>query len=214
VRNNVKDFLAVLFKLTDCPEPIVEIGSFQVQGQEGYADMRPLFKGKVFIGCDMRRGPGVDQVEDVHALSFRDSEVGTVLLVDALEHIEDPLRAVHEIHRVLRPEGLLVLSSVMYFPIHDVPMDYWRFTPAAFLLLLRLFAKRSVFYQGNPLFPHTLFGVGWKRGPELDEEALLKALSYRTSRYPHDVDAEAVKRQYPDSLFIQAYRLLDKDFRL
>ena len=59
------------------PEPIVEIGAFQVSGQEAIADLRPIFPGKRYIGCDMQPGPGVDRIEDIHALSFASGEVGT-----------------------------------------------------------------------------------------------------------------------------------------
>ena len=49
-----------------------EFGSFQVEGQEGYANLRGMFPGKVYVGCDMRPGPGVDRVEDVSAINEPD----------------------------------------------------------------------------------------------------------------------------------------------
>src|SRR5262249_28602937 len=54
------------------PEPVLEIGSFQVAGQEAIGDLRPLFAGREFLGIDARPGPGVDQVADVQALPFPD----------------------------------------------------------------------------------------------------------------------------------------------
>lgn len=67
-----------------------------------------------------------------------------------------------DIYRILRPDGIVVMSSHMNFPIHNYPFDYWRYTPAAFDLLVRSFAARAVFYQGDPLAPHTVFAIARK----------------------------------------------------
>ena len=64
MRDHNKAFCNLVAKTLDCPDPIVEFGSYQVEGQEGYANLRALFSGKEYVGCDMRPGPGVDRVED------------------------------------------------------------------------------------------------------------------------------------------------------
>ena len=68
----------------DLPEPILEIGSYQVAGQEEIANLRSLFPGKEYIGIDARPGPGVDVVADVEELPFSDASIGTV---DRHEHL-------------------------------------------------------------------------------------------------------------------------------
>ncbi len=118
-------------------EPIYEFGSFQVPEQMGFADLRPLFHDKEYLGCDMREGPGVDKVLNIHALDLPPESVGMVLCFDTLEHVEYPRTALEEIHRVIKPGGIVVISSVMNFPIHDYPYDYWRFTPEAFKSILK-----------------------------------------------------------------------------
>ena len=145
-------------------EPLVEIGARAAAGQEGVADIRPIFGAAEHIGCDLQAGPGVDRVEDVHHLSFADGSVGTVVCLETLEHVADPLRAVREMHRVLRPGGVLAISSLMFFPIHEHPHDYWRFTPEGFGLLLEPFESSLVVAQGWELLPQGVFGVGVK-GP-------------------------------------------------
>ena len=69
-----------------------------------------------------------------------------------------------EIHRILKPGGMVIMSSVMKFPIHDYPSDYWRFTPKAFELLLRRFAVYEVAFDGDPEFPEGMYGFGIKGG--------------------------------------------------
>lgn len=143
-------------------EPIYEIGSYRVEGQEEFANLRPFFPGMVYVGCDMRQGLGVDRIEDVHSLKIKSNSVGTVLIMDTLEHVENVHQAMDEIYRVLKPKGMVIMSSVMNFPIHDYPSDYWRFTPKAFELLLRRFDYYEVEFDGDPSFPEGVYGFGIK----------------------------------------------------
>ena len=145
-------------------EPLVEIGARAAEGQEDLADVRAVFGATEHIGCDIRPGPGVDRIEDVHRLTFASESVGTVVALETLEHVADPIRAVQEMWRVLRPGGVLAISSLMFFPIHEHPSDYWRFTPEAFALLLEPFESSWVVAQGCSYLPEGIFGVGVK-GP-------------------------------------------------
>lgn len=162
MRQIVHDFIADVAEQFDLAEPIVEIGSRPAAGQEDGPLLRDIFPGRQFIGCDLFDGPNVDRVEDVHRLSFPDETVGSVVSVDTLEHVGDPLRAVAEMHRVLKPGGVCAIASVMFFHIHEHPWDYWRFTPQGFGLLLAPFATSEVISHGHPLLPETVMGVGIK----------------------------------------------------
>lgn len=170
MRTSIKDYARLVAASLPADEPIYEFGSFQVAGQESLADLRPLFPGKAYVGCDMRPGSGVDRVLDLHGLDLPADSVGTILCFDTLEHVEHPHRAVEEMFRVLRPRGLLAITSVMDFHIHDHPHDYWRFTPDAFRSLLRPFTQVQVDWAGREIFPHTVVGIGVK-GARIELEA-------------------------------------------
>jgi len=169
MRKLVRDWVRVLGDIVSAPEPIIEFGSLQVEGIGDLANLRPLFPGKRFVGSDLRAGPGVDCVLDLHRVGLRDECAGTVLLLDTLEHVEYPRRALDEIARALRADGLFLMSSVMDFPIHEHPYDFWRFTPSGFESLLGVFPTSAVFSVGRADFPHTVLGVAWKspQRPEL-----------------------------------------------
>jgi cephalosporin hydroxylase/SAM-dependent methyltransferase len=164
MRPHIHEFFEKCAGSLPCREPIVEIGAWQAPGQEAIADLRPLFAGKKYLGCDMQNGRGVDQIEDIHRLSFEDSSVGTFLLADTLEHVLDPIRGMKEIHRCLAENGIAIFTSVMDFPIHAYPNDYWRFTPEAFRALAEPFPIKAIFYGGPARLPHTVCGIAAKAG--------------------------------------------------
>lgn len=162
MRESIKQFVKICAKTLPISEPIYEFGSLQVPGQEGFADLRPFFPGKKYVGADTREGPGVDVILNLHNIDVPSNSVGTILLMDTLEHVEFVRKAIEEVHRILKPNGILIVSSVMNFPIHNHPYDYWRFTPEGFRNLLRSFASSFVDFAGESNFPHTVVGIGFQ----------------------------------------------------
>ena len=208
MRGNIREFARVVAETLTIPQPVVEIGAFQVADQPYPADLRPLFVGADYTGCDIRPGPGVDRIEDVHRLTFASDSLGTVLVLETLEHVKNPLQAMAEVLRVLRPGGLAVISSCMDFPVHEHPADYWRFPPQGFDLLLERFVPRRVYVQGAPVFPHSLAGVGLKPGAAEGDisQAQLDRLDRRVRMIPGTLTQEVPPRLGPD-----LFRLIDEE---
>lgn len=181
------DFVRELTQQIELPEPIVEFGSLLVEPDQP-GDLRTLFPRRQFIGTDMRAGPGVDRVEDLRGLSFAEAEVGSAICLDTLEHCEDPRQACHEMHRVLRPGGVCVISSVMLFPIHAYPNDYWRFTPEGFRLLLAPFDDVWVTTVGPAELPMQVIGVAARgRSLGLSEKPFMSLQAAQRAWDPQDM---------------------------
>lgn len=170
MRENVRAFIEAAVEAFDLQGPVYEFGAFQVEGQPG-SDLRELFAGKPYVGCDMRKGPGVDRIEDLAELTLPDGAARTIICVDTLEHVFEARRAVDEMIRVLAPGGILLVSAPMDFRLHDYPSDYWRLTPSCVDRLFAPLAGTIIGSQGVESFPHTVFGIGCKDPvrPELVE---------------------------------------------
>jgi SAM-dependent methyltransferase len=87
-----------------------------------------------------------DRLGDVTELPIDDEELDGIVCTEVLEHCADPFYAVTEMHRVLKPGGLLLVTSPFFWPWHgtaDYP-DYWRFTDQGWRRLLRAFSSVDV----------------------------------------------------------------------
>jgi SAM-dependent methyltransferase len=97
-------------------------------------------RGCTVVSVDLDPARGPDVVVDASDLRcFADGSFDAVFLLEVLEHVAAPDRALQEVHRVLRPDGLLVVSTPFVFEIHDAPHDYYRFTEHGLRHLMREF---------------------------------------------------------------------------
>lgn len=99
----------------------------------------PHFSGVAssYVGLDVHAGEHVDVVADADVLPFDDGSFDVVVSTQMLEHVPDPARVVSEAHRVLRPGGVLLLSTHGTTLYHPVPTDFWRWTQEGLEKLLR-----------------------------------------------------------------------------
>lgn len=162
MRKSIEEFVRICSETFSIPGPIYEFGSLQIPGPENCQDLRLFFSDKKYVGADMRPGQGVDVILNLHNIDLPTKSVGTVLILDTLEHVEFARKAMEEVYRILEPNGIVIVSSVMNFAIHSHPYDYWRFTPEAFRSLLKAFNSCFVGFAGDTNFPHTVVGIGFK----------------------------------------------------
>jgi SAM-dependent methyltransferase len=70
-----------------------------------------------------------DLYYDGNRLPFEDGSFDTVLSIQVLEHTPHPQPLLNEMGRVLRPDGLLILSAPFSARLHEEPYDFFRYTP-------------------------------------------------------------------------------------
>jgi SAM-dependent methyltransferase len=142
----------------------------------------PLFPGYKYIKQDMRDydPPCIDLICDVCDMKpVPDTSMGVVLNMESLEHIAYPQKAIDEINRVLKPDGFLILTTVMHFKIHRAPKDYWRFAPDGLELLLKDFKIADCTLEGSFKRPKGIWVTAQK---VLEEGGLGRLPEIRTVR--------------------------------
>lgn len=70
----------------------------------------------------------VDLVGSAYEIPVPASSFETVLCTCVLEHLEEPVRALIESHRVLVPGGTAIYTLPLHWHLHEEPRDFFRFT--------------------------------------------------------------------------------------
>jgi len=116
---------------------ILEVGC----GTNSYAK---YFPNSHFLATDIVETSQTDEVADVMNLQYPDKSFDVVLCLSILEHLPNPQNAIGEIYRVLRENGVAVFYVPFFYPLHDLPNDYWRFTESGCYELLKLFHEIEI----------------------------------------------------------------------
>lgn len=97
----------------------------------GETPYRPILEPIIskYVGVDIAD----NQQADIHISSdgqvpLRDSCADIVLSTQVLEHVASPSNYLSECYRLLKPGGLIILSTHGYWCYHPVPTDFWRWT--------------------------------------------------------------------------------------
>lgn len=93
-----------------------------------------------YIGADVTAAEGVCldvEIELGQKLPIDSASIDTLLSTQTLEHLPDVDFYLSECARLLRAEGVLILTAPMQWRHHEVPYDYWRFTKYGLINLLQ-----------------------------------------------------------------------------
>lgn len=118
---------ATLAKWTEPTANVLDVGSFDVNG-----NLRPLVerRGWSYTGVDIAPGKNVDVVTlDPYRFPFEDGAFDIVMSGSTMEHVAAIWAWVPELVRLLRPGGLLAITTHTAWDYHPHPVDCWRIMP-------------------------------------------------------------------------------------
>ncbi|MEJ2346556.1 MAG: class I SAM-dependent methyltransferase [Gammaproteobacteria bacterium] len=122
----------------DTPE-----GALVVDAGAGNCRYKPYFARQRYLAADFckvsdKNYKRMDVVTDLAAFALKADSVDTVVSIEVLEHVPEPLQVLKEFHRVLKPGAPLYLTCPLNWGVHEAPFDFYRYTPYG---LTRLFEQ-------------------------------------------------------------------------
>ena len=100
----------------------------------GSKPYKPIFEPYVtrHIGIDVSTSSSdvhmVDIVAEAYKTGLKTASCSTILCTEVLEHLEEPLEAIREMYRILKDQGTVILTVPFFWPIHEAPRDFFRYS--------------------------------------------------------------------------------------
>lgn len=100
---------------------------------------------KNLINIDIEGKPNI--LADINNLPFKNNTISNFGCFNVLELLQFLKVAVQEIHRVLNKTGYLVGYVPFLYPIHNQPVDYWRFSNQALYQILSIVGFENIIIE-------------------------------------------------------------------
>ncbi len=133
----------------------------------GSAPYRALFAHATYIGVEVPAASqhgsaksGADVLYDGRALPFADASANFVLCNQVLEHVFEPAPFLRELHRILRPNGRVLMTVPFVWDEHEQPYDFARYSSFGLAYLARK-AGFEVVESRRTLADASLFAQLW-----------------------------------------------------
>jgi SAM-dependent methyltransferase len=91
------------------------------------------------LAFDIYASPLTQLIADAHNIPLASESVDAVIIQAVLEHVLEPWTVVEELHRVLKPDGVVYSDVPFMYPVHEGPYDFMRFTDSGHRALYRDF---------------------------------------------------------------------------
>lgn len=86
-------------------QDFVQLSDLQIQNQAGYGE--------------------IDFVSDILDIPVPDESYDVILCTEVIEHIPDPISAIKEISRILKPGGTLLITAPLQSGLHQEPYHFY-----------------------------------------------------------------------------------------
>ncbi len=107
---------------------------------------------ELFKDCDYKTLDNIpeykpDILGDIKNIPLEDNSIDAVICRSVLEHVDEPFKAVSEMHRILKPGGKCLVSLPFLYPYHAEPGyygDFYRFTADGVRYLFKDFSQIEI----------------------------------------------------------------------
>jgi len=155
IRQTPKEFFKQKLAIISTKPSILDIGGGECF-QKGLKDVCGQFKNTKYRSLDIP-GIGSDIIGDIDNIPLQSDGEHAVICNAVLEHVEDPVRTVKEIHRIL-VKGEAALAQVPSIYLYHGNKgydgkpgcgDYWRFFDDSMMSMFKDFSSIEIRKQGG-----------------------------------------------------------------
>ncbi|GAB0057392.1 hypothetical protein SIID45300_01719 [Candidatus Magnetaquicoccaceae bacterium FCR-1] len=114
---------------------VLEIGAGRIRRRGDF--LPPVESVSAWVLVDISSVTRPHLCADVGCLPFGAGAFDTVICLEMLEYVPDPVGALREMRRILRPGGRLILATP-FLHRWDTPTDLWRFTAPGLVRIVTL----------------------------------------------------------------------------
>ena len=130
-----QQFVRESFEATGHRESLLDLGC----GTKPFLALYSAFVTRS-VGIDVDHSPHdvrvADALYDGRTIPYPDHHFDIVFCTEVLEHVPEPAELLGEVHRVLKPGGVIIMTTPFLVPLHEEPYDYYRYTRHGIIHLL------------------------------------------------------------------------------
>ena len=102
-----------------------------------------------YLTLDLNKSCNPNIICDLHNVGWKSDYFDVVIATEIIEHLYDPQLAINEIYRILKRNGICILSTRFIYRYHRDPGDYYRFTWDSLNYLFRKYSYVEITHHGN-----------------------------------------------------------------
>jgi len=104
---------------------IIDIGGKKTN-KRGLFDIDKISPNVIYVNLEKKDNP--DVIADARNIPLPDNSFDTVIMGELLEHVFDPAVVLKEAHRLLKPNGIILITVPFMVGVHGDPHDFGRYT--------------------------------------------------------------------------------------
>lgn len=131
---------------------ILEVGSGKEKDKKYAYSVKEFFdSSNEFIQSDISKEYG-HKVIDITKIKYK-NEFDVIICANVLEHVFNFHKAIENMYAALKSGGILIIFVPVFYPLHDEPNDYWRYTEYSLKKLLIKFKEVKIKHSGIRAYP-------------------------------------------------------------
>ena len=141
LRKNVCDFIQTFSNLDSEATLVLDVAP------EIHKGAKEFFKKSIVKTLDIDKKSAADYIADLcktNTITIPDNYFDIIFCTEVLEHTNNPFLAVEELYRIVKPGGIVAVTTPFNFRIHNPLPDNWRFTEHGLRILFKMFKNADI----------------------------------------------------------------------